>query len=205
MNTYSSLILKSEDVLLLLTKLQNIGWTAIREASINRILYLSAVLYSFRYPDKQNIFKDDYNFSRTLSGPEDAEIEKALIHLVNNDLVIHTYEGYVCTEIEHTTISIENYKVKEPWFDDISYILGIYGEDKIFDFIFRDPEYKNSLESNSLFSLNIGNDNDTVKYINAFKKAFENKIRDSKDKLQNKEYLRLYFEYVFGKILRGEK
>ena len=46
MNTYSSLILKSEDVLLLLTKLQNIGWTAIREASINRILYLSAVLYS---------------------------------------------------------------------------------------------------------------------------------------------------------------
>ena len=125
--------------------------------------------------------------------------------MVNNDLVIHTYEGYVCTEIEHTTISIENYKVKEPWFDDISYILGIYGEDKIFDFIFRDPEYKNSLESNSLFRLNIGNDNDTVKYINAFKKAFENKIRDSKDKLQNKEYLRLYFEYVFGKILRGEK
>ncbi len=205
MNNYSSLILKSEDVLLLLRKLQNIGWSAIREASINRIMYLSAVLYSFRYPDNQNIFKKNYNFSRTLSGPEDAEIEKALIHLATNDLIVHTDEGYKCTEIAHTMTLIENYKLKEPWFDDISYILGIYGEDKIFDFIFRDPEYKNSLESNSVFSLNIGNDNDTVKYINAFKKAFENKIRDSKDKLQNKEYLRLYFEYVFGKILRGEK
>ena len=205
MNNYSSLILKSEDVLLLLKKLQNIGWTAIREASINRIVYLSDVLYSFRYPDNQNIFKDDYIFTRTISGPEDAEIEKALIHLASNDLINHTDEGYICTEMVHTMSLIENCKIKEPWFDDISYILGIYGEDKIFDFIFRDPEYKRSLESNSVFSLNIGNDNDTVKYINAFKNAFENKIRDSKDRLQNKEYLRLYFEYVFGKILRGEK
>ena len=205
MSKYDAIILKSEDVFLLLKKLQNIGWNAVRESSIHRIMYLSAVLYSFRYPDKQNIFKDDYFFSRTLSGPEDAEIENALTNLTTNDLIRHSENGYSCTTIVHTVSLSDNYNQKEPWFDDISYILGIYGEDKIFDFIFRDPEYKKSLESNSIYSLNIGNDNDTVMFLNTFKDAFETKLSKDKNILNNKDYLKLYFEYIFGKILRGER
>lgn len=204
MSKYEAIILKSEDVYLLLKKLQNIGWNAVRESSIHRIMYLSAVLYSFRYPDKQNIFKDDYFFSRTLSGPEDAEIENALTNLTTNDLIIHSENGYSCTSVDHSISLSDNYNQKEPWFDDISYILGIYGEDKIFDFIFRDPEYKKSLESNSVYNLNIGLDNDTVKYINEFKNAFEKKINNLENNLKNSEYLQLYFEFVFGRILRGE-
>lgn len=204
MSKYEAIILKSEDVYLLLKKLQNIGWNAVRESSIHRIMYLSAVLYSFRYPDKQNIFKDDYFFSRTLSGPEDAEIENALTNLTTNDLIIHSENGYSCTSVDHSISLSDNYSQKEPWFDDISYILGIYGEDKIFDFIFRDPEYKKSLESNSVYNLNIGLDNDTVKYINEFKNAFEKKINNLENNLKNSEYLQLYFEFVFGRILRGE-
>lgn len=204
MSKYEAIILKSEDVYLLLKKLQNIGWNAVRESSIHRIMYLSAVLYSFRYPDKQNIFKDDYFFSRTLSGPEDAEIENALTNLTTNDLIVHSENGYSCTSVDHSISLSDNYSQKAPWFDDISYILGIYGEDKIFDFIFRDPEYKKSLESNSVYNLNIGLDNDTVKYINEFKNAFEKKINNLENNLKNSEYLQLYFEFVFGRILRGE-
>ena len=123
MDDYSSIVLKSEDVLLLLSKLQNIGWPAVREASINRILYLSAVLYSFRYPDNLNIFDKDYQFSRTLSGPEDVVIEKALIHLTNNELITHTDEGYSCGSIVHTISLNENYKIKE---SNIGYIFTCF-------------------------------------------------------------------------------
>ena len=33
---------------------------------------------------------------------------------------------------------------------------------------------------------------------------FEEKLTDKQITLENKKYLELYFEYVFGKILRGE-
>lgn len=205
MPKYDEIILKSEDILLLLSKLKNIGWKYVRESSMNRILYLSAVLYSFRYPDKKNIFKEDYKFIRTLSGPEDADIDNAITFLKTNELLLHSEEGYFISDISHTVSLLDNYNAKERWFDDVSYIIGMYGEDKIFDFIFRDPEYKNSLESNSIYSLNIDTDNNTVKFLNSFKEAFESKITTKDVILDNKDYLKLYFEFIFGKILRGEK
>ena len=94
---------------------------------------------------------------------------------------------------------------KDEWFDDVAYIVGIYGEDKIFDFIYRDPEYRKSLDGNSTYNLNLGKDNATVVFLNSFKEAFEEKIVDKQITLENKKYLELYFEYVFGKILRGER
>ena len=95
MNNYSRIMLKSEDVFQLISKLVEIGWKSIRESSINRIIYLSAVLYSFRYPNEKNIFEDDYNFSVTLSGPEDPEVEEALINLQSNEVIERTDYGYV--------------------------------------------------------------------------------------------------------------
>lgn len=35
--------------------------------------------------------------------------------------------------------------------------------------------------------------------------AFEEKLYNKEDALDNRKYLELYFEYIFGKILRGEK
>lgn len=198
-------MLKSEDIYQLISKLTRLGWKSIRESSINRIIYLSAVLYSFRYPDDNNIFEDNYKFSVTLSGPEDAGIEKALINLGSNEVLEHTELGYaLCADrnISFTTYQAER---KEEWFDDIAYIIGIYGEDKIFDFIYRDPEYRKSLDGNSIYNLNLGKDNATVEFLNSFKDAFEEKMVDKRIVLENKKYLELYFEYVFGKILRGER
>lgn len=205
MNNYSRIMLKSEDVFQLISKLVEIGWKSIRESSINRIIYLSAVLYSFRYPNEKNIFEDDYNFSVTLSGPEDPEVEEALINLQSNEVIERTDYGYVLGIEKNNSFSTVREKKKESWFDDIAYIIGIYGEDKIFDFIYRDPEYRMSLDGNSTYNLNLGEENATVDFLNSFKMAFEKKITDKQITLENKKYLELYFEYVFGKILRGEK
>lgn len=111
----------------------------------------------------------------TLSGPEDAEVEKALINLESNEVLEHTELGYaLCLEkkISLTTFQAER---KKEWFDDVAYIIGIYGEDKIFDFIYRDPEYRESLDGNSTYNLNLGKDNATVEFLNSFKDAFEEK------------------------------
>ncbi len=205
MNNYSEIMLKSEDVYQLISKLVGIGWKSIRESSINRIMYLSAVLYSFRYPQEINIFEDDYNFSVTLSGPEDAEVEKALINLESNEVLEHTDSGYVLCVEKKVSFVTSQAERKEEWFDDVAYIVGMYGEDKIFDFIYRDPEYRKSLDGNSTYNLNLGKNNATVDFLNSFKEAFEEKIVDKQMTLENKKYLELYFEYVFGKILRGER
>lgn len=198
-------MLKSEDIYQLISKLTSIGWKSIRESSINRIIYLSAVLYSFRYPDDNNIFENDYKFSVTLSGPEDAEVEKALINLESNEVLEHTELGYALCLEKKISLTTSQAERKNEWFDDIAYIIGIYGEDKIFDFIYRDPEYRESLDGNSTYNLNLGKDNATVEFLNSFKDAFEEKIVDKRIVLENKKYLELYFEYVFGKILRGER
>ncbi len=205
MNNYSKIMVKSEDVYQLIKKLAGIGWKSIRESSINRIIYLSAVLYSFRYTDNSNIFENDYNFSVTLSGPEDADVEKALINLESNEVLEHTDSGYILCLDKKMSFTTTEAERKEEWFDDVAYIIGIYGEDKIFDFIYRDPEYRRSLDGNSTYNLNLGKNNATVEFLNSFKEAFEEKIVDKQITLENKKYLELYFEYVFGKILRGER
>lgn len=205
MNNYVEIMTKSGDVYQLIVKLVGIGWKSIRESSINRIIYLSAVLYSFRYPDESNIFEEDYKFTVSLSGPEDAGVEKALINLESNEVICHTDAGYVLSQQKEVSLITPQKDRKVEWFDDVAYIIGIYGEDKIFDFIYRDPEYRKSLDGNSTYNLNIGEDNATVEFLNGFKEAFEAKIVDKQITLENKKYLELYFEYVFGKILRGER
>lgn len=203
MDRYVGIIVKSKDIYCLLCELKELGWESLRETSINRLIYLSSVLYSFINNEIENIFAKSYQFTITLSGPEDAEIEKALIHLESNGLVQHTAKGYMV--IENTNLLIINdYEEKKVWFKDIAYIISIYGEDKIYDFIFRDPEYRESLLGNSVYNLNIDKNNATVKFLNTFKFEFEKVLNDRSDALDNRKYMELYFEYVFGMILRGE-
>lgn len=205
MSNYSVKMIKSNDIYQLMKTLSSIGWKTIRETSINRIMYLSAVLYSFIYPNEDNMFQKDYKFTVTLSGPEDADIENALINLESNDVINETEDGYeICLETNFSFAASQSRK-KLDWFEDIAYIIGVYGEDKIYDFIFRDPEYRESLQGNSIYNLNIGEDNATVNFLNSFKLAFEEKLDNKQDALENRKYMELYFEYVFGMILRGEK
>lgn len=202
---YNGIIIKSKDIYILLDILKKLGWATLRETSVNRIIYLSSVLYSFIYNKNENIFSKSYNFTITLSGPEDAQIKNALIYLESNELIEQIDSGYKI-HINKNFFNLNNAedKQKERWFEDIAYIISIYGEDKIYDFIFRDPEYREALLGNSIYNLNIDEKNATVKFLNLFKEDFEKNLKNKNDALDNKKYMELYFEYIFGMILRGE-
>lgn len=206
MNEYNKLMITSGDVFVVIKGINEKGWAGIKESSINRIIYLSSVLYSFMFDAHENPFHNNYSFSITLSGPEDASIEQALINLRSNDAIALTENGYVISN--HAYIStFENYPSydeKKAWLEDICYIISLYGEGKIYDFVFRDPQYQNSIKTNSIDPLNISNDNVTVEFLNTFKREFEKNVAPE-HKLSNRKYLKLYFEYVFGKILRGDR
>lgn len=194
----------SGDVYLIIKYMNNIGWDKIRETSINRLLYIAGVVYSFKFPEAKNIFEDDYHFVVTLNGPIDPQISGAINHLVVNEIIEKEDSGFEIKKIsEDLFYNLPFFKDKKMWIDDISYIIGIYGEDKMYDFIFRDPEYKTSLKGNSNEILDLSLNNETVKFLNRFKEEFESQIKENVN-INNRQYLYLYFEYVFGTILRGE-
>ena len=57
--------------------------------------------------------------------------------------------------------------------DVILLILGKYGESKVFSFIVNDPQYDQAVKANINSEINTDLENDTLKVLNDFKKAFE--------------------------------
>lgn len=208
MEKYNDIMLVSADVYLVMKSMKNIGWNALRESSINRILYLSAVIYSFMSSDTKNIFMDNYNFVITLGGPEDPKILNAITNLESNEIIERNENGLILNSIDWDCKfkAYPLYEEKASWIDDISYIIGIYGEDRIYDFVFRDPQYQLSLKTNTQYPLDLTENNATVKFLNSFKQEFEGHAKKTgKDySINNRQYLSMYFEFVFGKILRGD-
>lgn len=208
MENYNDIMLISADIYSVMKSMNNIGWNALRGSSINRILYLSAVMYSFMFNDQKNIFADKYNFVITLGGPEDPKISNAITNLESNEIIERNENGLSLENFE-CDIKFKDYPLyheKGQWIDDISYIIGIYGEDRIYDFVFRDPQYQLSLKTNAQYTLDLTKNNATVAFLNKFKSEFERQAQKSGEDytLNNRQYLSMYFEYVFGKILRGD-
>lgn len=205
MKKYDKIMIVSGDVLSCFLSGKSIGWDGMSEISLNRIIYLAAVLFKFRFSDQKNIFEDDYEFSITLRGPEASIINNAIIHLQTNFIISKKNSEYFLDVEEETfTKNLPYFEEKKSWIEDIIYLMGVYGEEKLYDFIFRDPEYKANLKSKSSRPLNLGEDNYTIKYLEMFKTDFERTIPQHNPILSNKQYLELYFEFVFAKILKGE-
>ena len=79
--------------------------------------------------------------------------------------------------------------------------MGLYGESKIFGFTINDPLYKECIETNIQKILDTSSlENKTVKVLNDFKSAFEDTLDDVSN-ISREEYLELYFEYIFSKII----
>jgi hypothetical protein len=99
---------------------------------------------------------------------------------------------------------IPNYKIKREWIDAIIHILGVYGEDNIYDFVFRDPEYRDTVNRQSTKTLNLSESNKTVETLHEFQKAFIEALGDKAKDLNPKDYLEMYFEFIFSKYLKGK-
>ncbi len=204
------------DIFSVLAICDEVGWQSVSLMSTIRIIYLASVTYIFTHEqDDSNPFSGDYNFSLSLRGPYCSDIENAYIFIASNE--------YVKTEggkrdvffIFHENFD-EQFKViqsssgydkrKYDWLKVIIYSLALYGEDKVYDFIFRDPEFYEKSASNQLNQvLDLDSNNKTIQILNEFKAAFEETLENEVlSQISDRRYLELYFEYVFKKILKGE-
>jgi hypothetical protein len=195
------------DIIIVLEIAKDVGWNDISSLSIKRILYLSAVLFRFAHRNDINPFEEDYEFIVSLTGPDSLIINKSLLFLEKDFYITRTKNGKSFSLGTNKVSSIDltpNYSVKFSWIETIIYILATYGEDKIYDFIFRDPEYQSSYDSNSITSININTDNETVKLLNQFKLEFEKYIKGQSSNIESPNtYIKLYFEYIFKNIVKG--
>lgn len=196
------------DILILLENSTKIGWNSLKNNSIHRILYLCSILFSFKYDSIKNPFDTEYDFSIDLTGPFCNNIDNSLIFLETNDFISFKNNSYTINihNLPNNLNELPNYKLKSDWITTILYILSSYGESKIYDFVFEDPEYQYKLLSNTSNILNLKSDSETIINLNIFKNEFEKSLSNEIDinKIDNQKYLTLYFDYIFSKILKGE-
>lgn len=194
------------DILAIFKLASDIQWKEVRQNSVYRILYLSSVLYSFRHPNNRNPFSI-YKFTVDTTGPYDSNISKAFDFLIKDEYIKRTTGDDVLAigmNSSNDVFKIEVGQERYEWIKQIMFILGIYGENKIYDFIFRDPQYQTTIKSNTQQVLNTDLNNETIKTLKSFQEAFEETLIEKKEKLSSQTYLELYFEYVFSKILKRE-
>lgn len=191
----------NEDLIGLIKLIKNIGWLTIREQSIQRTFYLTKVLYTFVHNENENLF-GEYYFSISISGPYSELISRSILDLKVREVLKEDEEGNI-ELIDDSYSSVKN-ESKLSWIKTIVHILGLYGESKIFSFTINDPLYKEAVQVNSQKVLNATPENKTVKVLNDFKLAFEETL-DNVTEISKEEYLELYFEYVFGKIILREE
>lgn len=199
----TELIRANEDILTLLHLIDEIGWKSIREQSIQRILYLSKVLFSFANVDELNPFVD-YHFSASISGPYSELVNSSLINLKSRELISEDEEGKI--NLSDGEFDFEYDENKQIWLKTIIYILGLYGESKVYGFTIKDAVVKGAIETQSEKELDTSPDNFTIKVLDNFKDAFE-KTLESKtyQNISKIEYIELYFEYIFSKIIKREE
>jgi hypothetical protein len=203
----NDLYLASDDIIFILNVGLKIGWEEIKPQSINRIIYLSKVLFSFANQTEPNILTY-YHFASTATGPVSSVINNALIYLESNEFT-ETRDFGIRLIISNEKISKiidlnfhDNKDAKQDWFRVVMLILGKYGEDKVFSFAINDPLYKENLLSNSPKEIEfLNSENATLKILGAFKEAFEENVGNTSE-ISRKEYLELYFDYVFSQIIK---
>jgi hypothetical protein len=197
----------NDDIVFILNTGLKIGWEEVKSQSINRIIYLSKVLYSFVNDSEPNIM-EYYHFTSNLAGPVSAVISKSLVDLESREFTISENSG-IKLNISGQSLdnildsSLDNDKKnRQEWYKTIILLLGKYGENKVFSFTINDPLYIENIESNSPKEIGFeDSENKTLKVLNGFKEAFEKSIGDTSS-ISKEEYLELYFDYVFSQIIK---
>lgn len=203
--------LKKLDILLILESAKKIGIKSLRENSLHRILYFC---YIFDYLNEKKVFEYEYDFHIDTEGVYCAEIHSLLIDLISNENIniktnkskIDTFEINIDIAKYYKTSDSQYYKTYK-WIDVVIKILGLYGEERLFDFIYRDPIIQENIKTNQTGTINRDLNNLTKDYLNSFKKEFEQYLQSENIsvKLDNNKYLEAYFEYIFSRIMSGEK
>lgn len=189
----------NEDVMAISYYGKEIGWESIAGLSFHRILYLAKVLYVFRHTREASLF-DYYHFTAVINGPYSVQVSNALAYLLSSERLMEKEDLYI---FNSDKTLLDNFpEQKLVWIRFVLLLLGKYGEDKIFGFIINDPAYDNAVKTNRNAELVASSESLTVKVLNKFKSSFESTL-DQGIALTDEQYIDLYFEYLFGKIIKG--
>lgn len=198
MNKQDELMMAHCDMMTIISHAKNIGWNPIGMDSLQRISYLMKVLYSFCHDD-ENMF-GAYHFNVTVFGPYSDLINRSLIFLLSSQRLMRESNGNLKIISSDGVDSIPDDKIK--WIDTILFILGKYGENKVFSFVVNDPQYDNSVKANIAAEINCTSESETIKTLNDFKQAFEDTL-DDVGGISKEEYISLYFDFLFSQIIKG--
>lgn len=199
MNERDTLMLANADIMTIVAHAKRNGWDPISSHSLQRIVYIMKVLYSFCH-DGENMF-GLYHFNVSLFGPYSELVEKSLTFLLASQRLLGKREADVRLNSSDGIDIMSEEKIK--WIDTILLILSKYGENKIFSFIVNDPQYDLSVKSNQSSEINTSSKNDTLKVLYDFKRAFEETLEDTSS-ISKEEYISLYFDYLFGQIINNK-
>ena len=190
MTERDALMLANADLMTIIAHAKKIGWDTISYNSLQRVVYMMKVLYSFNHKD-DNVF-NFYHFSVSIFGPYSELVEKSLTFLLATQRLLGEKDCDVRLNSSDGVDALSDDKIA--WIDTILLILSKYGESKIFSFIVNDPQYEQSVKANLSSEINTNPENDTLKVLNKFKKAFEETIEDTSS-ISKEEYISLYFDY----------
>lgn len=196
MSNKEELMIANADLMTIVAHAKKIGWDSVNVNTLQRVVYLMKVLYSFCH-NTENEF-EIYHFSVTIFGPYSGLIYQGLAFLLSSQRLLGDIDSDVRQNSSDGVDSISNEKQK--WIDVILLILSKYGESKIFSFIINDPQYEQSVKSNLSSEISTDPENDTLKVLNDFKTAFEETIEDTSN-ISKEEYISLYFDYLFSQII----
>lgn len=197
MNDQEDLMLANADMMTIIAHAKKIvGWDTISTNSLQRVVYLMKVLYSFNHDD-DNVF-GLYHFSVSIFGPYSELVEKSLTFLVSTQRLLVGSNGDVRLNSSDGIDAVTDEKIK--WIDTVLLILGKYGESKIFSFIVNDPQYDQAVKANLSSEINTNAENYTLRILCDFKKAFEETLEDTSS-ISKEEYISLYFDYLFSQII----
>lgn len=190
----------NEDIMAISYYGKEIGWERIAGLSFHRILYLAKVLYVFRHTGEVSLF-GSYHFTAVINGPYSDQVNNALAFLSSSEKLLEKEDLYTFNSNKSLLDNFPEQKMN--WIRFVLLLLGKYGEDKIFGFIINDPSYDNAVKTNRNMELDVSAESLTVIVLNKFKSSFEETL-DRGVKLSDEQYIDLYFEYLFGKIIKGK-
>lgn len=199
MSTREEFMLANADIVTIVAHAKKMGWDTISCNSLQRIVYMMKVFYSFCNKGANQF--SFYHFVVSIFGPYSELIDKSIIFLLSSQRLTGEKDGDVWLNSSRGVDAIDDDKIL--WIDTILLILGKYGEKNVFSFIVNDPAYEQSVMANLKSEINISPENDTLKILNDFKKAFEETLVDTSS-ISKEEYIGLYFDYLFGQIIRKD-
>jgi hypothetical protein len=202
------------DILLAAYFIDKNNWVSASKTSFQRILYFSAVLSPIFMPKEKWV----YDFSNTIFGPYNNEIQKKIQELLAKELLVLDERKFFSNRIEerykisqkgnlmceNILFKINRLSSKIEWFDIIVKTLSIYGEEFLSKLIKTDPNVVNQTMQNTYKRITIDDSEGNIskEFFNYIKEKGKQNINIGTK--EDKDFLLLFFDILYRKY-KGER